>query len=278
MFQYATGRYLSILKKVPLKLDISEYANDPNRSYKLANYKIIAEIASNIEINQIKNNVSNRIIEKLIDTKLFEKRNWYWRKTQFDEINSGIFDSNILNIQDNCYLRGYWQSEKYFFLAKEQIRNEFEYRGNIPERYIDLVQQIKNHKNSVSVHVRRGDYLDTSSIHTICSNEYYQKAIGYIDKHIEDAHYYYFSDDIEWVQRNMFVSSNSTLVESSGNDCFDLELIRYCTHHINANSSFSWWGGWLGEKTESIIIVPNVWFLNRPFPDDRIPVRWIKLG
>ena len=134
------------------------------------------------------------------------------------------------------------------------------------------------------MHVRRGDYItDPLAItyHGVCSPEYYKSAIAYIEQHVDNPHFFIFSDDYEWSKENFkFINHPVTCVQGSeGKDYEDMELIRECKHNIIANSTFGWWGAWLNPKKDKIMIGPKKWFKNSPKSDikDLLTDDWVKL-
>jgi len=143
-------------------------------------------------------------------------------------------------------------------------------------------QQILS-SNSVSLHIRRGDYVqnqEANKFHGICSPEYYSQAMNLIEQKIENPHYFVFSDEVGWVRENIkfnypvdFVSGNSI------SEAEELSLMSKCKHNIIANSSFSWWGTWLNTSPEKIVIAPKKWIENTDLADasDLIPKEWIKI-
>jgi hypothetical protein len=137
---------------------------------------------------------------------------------------------------------------------------------------------------SVSIHVRRGDYLSKSNknIYWTCGGEYYRDAIRYLKTRIKNPVFFVFSDDIQWVKKNFtFLSESPTRFIEHGmtpSDCIDITLMRYCKHYIIANSTFGWWGAYLGNKNKnSIVIAPKKWYLKDHsfFIRDLIPPEWI---
>jgi hypothetical protein len=160
------------------------------------------------------------------------------------------FNYNELpNIPGNVYLHGYFQSEKYFLNYKKEIHDLFKY----PEEYI---KYIKN-KKTCSLHVRRGDYLNKPEYHPTQNVDYYEKAI----KHIEgEFRLVIFSDDIEWCKENLNHLNNDILFITGNPDYEDLILMTLCDDNIICNSTFSWWGAWLNNNSNKIVITPNNWF------------------
>ena len=180
---------------------------------------------------------------------------------------------------DNAYLQGYWQSEKYFLPVVEQVRDAFVFLLPLPETETRMAQQMSD-TQSVSVHIRRGDYLKARrrADYEVCTETYYRRAVKYVQAHVNNPRFYVFSDEPAWgrtlgcfPKETVFVSGHT-----GENAYIDMQLMTCCRHHIIANSSFSWWGAWLGEYKDSIILAPNTWFRLRPRPDI-IPDRWIQI-
>ena len=137
--------------------------------------------------------------------------------------------------------------------------------------------------NSVSVHIRRGDYIsnkDTNALLGVCPMDYYDRAIAYIVERVVNPCFYFFSDDIAWVRRTFSLPFQSRFVDhNSGRQSFnDMRLMSLCRHHIIANSSFSWWGAWLGRNGDKTVIAPRRWF-RRDIMDlkDLCPDSWVLL-
>jgi len=182
----------------------------------------------------------------------------------------------------DCYLAGYWQSEKYFQDAEPIIREDFTFKIPMASRNEQIAEKIAQ-ANAISLHVRRGDYVNnphTKATHGICSPDYYRDAIGYMAKQIENPHFFIFSDDMPWVRSQMKLDFPCYYIEhNSGAESYnDMRLMSMCQHHIIANSSFSWWGAWLNPYPNKIVIAPRKWFANNSDTDDLIPPGWIRLG
>ena len=128
----------------------------------------------------------------------------------------------------------------------------------------------------MSVHIRRGDYLENPMYGGICTEEYYKKAIDYIKQRVENAKFYLFSNDMPYVQ-DRFRGEEFVYVENNSEDkgYIDLYLMSLCKHHIIANSSFSWWGAWLNAAKSKIVVAPSIWLTNAP-ARDVVPDTWIR--
>src|SRR3989344_3280232 len=174
LFQNSLGRKMSLKKKEAFKLGLSDFTKDNPRSYSLGEFNIIENFASDEDINKIKKSGVWKLVDKL---KPYYKRSVIKYKG-YD------FDPNILKLSGNFYLDGYWQSEKYFQDIENIIRKEVTPKEPLPSKYTERIDKIKN-SDSVSVHIRRGDYLSgkISKIYATCPIEYYYKAIEKITEH-----------------------------------------------------------------------------------------------
>lgn len=278
MFQYAAGRSLAKRHDTQLKLDISSFHFYTPRQYKLFPFHIIEDFASIkdrrliIRPSSSFKNFLNAINLKLTgNTPIFFKKELYFH-----------FDPEVLALPDNIYLDGYYQSEKYFKDSELVIRREFTLKKPLDTVNEKMGKQISSCE-SVSVHVRRGDYISnpkTNAYHGTCLQEYYCQAIDMIKDRLDNPCFYYFSDDPTWVKENLNAKYPGTIIDFNGpdKDYEDMGLMKLCKYHITANSSFSWWGAWLSENRDKLVIAPKKWF-NQPHLDtkDLIPSSWIQI-
>ena len=139
-----------------------------------------------------------------------------------------------------------YQSEKYFLSIKEIILKEFTLKDSTLTQSINL-------KDSVSIHIRRGDYVNNAH-HNLCDLNYYHEAIKYIKSKINNPTFFIFSDDIEWVKENLKID-NAVYVSGSGiKEYEEMILMSQCSHNIIANSTFSWWGAYLNKNYDKIVM------------------------
>lgn len=178
--------------------------------------------------------------------------------------------------------KGYWQCANYVEENREEIKRVFSYKKKpLNEKSRVWLNRILS-TCSVSIHVRRGDYLTSLNKEIyggICTLAYYAKAIKKMKKLLpEEPFFYIFTDDSQWVRKH-FKYKNCILVEGNEgpNDWQDQVLMSSCRHHIIANSSFSWWGAWLGKNPEKQIIAPAWWYKGVPTPD-LVPPSWIRIS
>lgn len=157
------------------------------------------------------------------------------------------FDFTLFDLPDNTDYFGYFQTEKYFEHCSSFIRNEFTFKNEIKQK---VDEWFKNKNDSyISVHVRRGDYLNLPTFHPIPEIEWYIEAM----KSFPNKKFLFFSDDLDWCKQT-FPEHEFSPFENEGEDMYAMSK---CKGHIIANSSFSWWGAWLGKgKT----IAPKTWF------------------
>lgn len=277
LFQYASGLSLSKYHEVPLKVDTSElYQPDDEigtiRKYELHNFLAAPEIASNQEIEDLKHqNLFSRIFQK---TKPSYSRKIYNEK-RFE------FDKKFFLAGNNLYLKGYRQSEKYFSLIANEIKNGFQLKKSIVEDVLDYGEKLFT-LNSISIHIRRGDYINKKALdfHGLLTQEYYQKTIDRICIDIPNPIFFVFSDNIEWVKNNLTFKNSIEFVSGkiTKNHYQDFYLMSQCRHNIIANSTFSWWAAWLNNHPNKIVIAPKNWFGNAPCDTkDLYPATWMKV-
>jgi len=287
MFQYAIGRQLSLLNKTTLKFDLSSFEknlfenNAFWRGYALDIFEAIIDIASADEITKIKES----------PTPFFEKISYrlqrfreipYFRKTELFEKKLFSFDENILKVTKNAYLTGYWQSPKYFSEIRTVLLSDFKLKENPSTENYNFIDKVSK-QESVSIHVRRGDYVtnpETFKFHGVCSLDYYNRGIEYIKSNVANPFFYVFSDDIKWAEDNIKLPGSVVFVKNTppGKDYFEMHLMSLCKHNIIANSSFSWWGAWLNNNSDKIVVAPKKWMNDASIDTtDLIPDNWIRL-
>lgn len=185
------------------------------------------------------------------------------------------FDPAALVIPDNTRIRGCFQSEKYFSHIEQDIRKIFTFRPSIVNHAIVEMSKIKNDAPRVAIHVRRGDYVNNSSNHTLIELSYYQDAIMKFFS-AEPYRFVVFSDDPAWCS-HMFEGG---YIVDTKNPYVDMCMMSMCDHQIIANSSFSWWGAWLNTNPRKKVIAPALWFgpnLRHLNTVDLIPESWFHL-
>ena len=280
MFQYAAGRRLAHFNDATLKIDLSWYDNirnvDTPRKYALNKFKIEEKLATELEIRKLTDQQDGW--KSFLSCKLGKQK-----KIASHVLEKNFsFDSKILNLPDNVYLEGHWQSEKYFADIKNIIYKEFVVKTEPTDKNLELAERIPFFE-AVSLHIRRGDYYSnpiTRDKHGYCSLNYYSRCIEYISSIVNNPHFLIFSDDCQWVKDNMKLTYPMTIVSHNGEEesYEDLRLMSLCKYHIISNSTFSWWGAWLSKKPGKGIVAPKKWFndISRD-TKDIIPNNWVKI-
>ncbi len=263
MFQYALYlKLISLGKKVKFD-DVTEYKLGNARPIMLHVFGIEYPKASQIEIEEFTDGsmlIGNRIRRKLTGRK---SREYHEASTNYD---AEVID------KENAYLTGCFQSEKYFKDIEETVRDTYQFR-NVP-----LPKEIESQINgyiksiedniSISIHIRRGDYLQAENVYgSICTDAFYTTAINYMLTKYPGAHFFIFTNDTAWAEEWCEVkkkeSENIIFTIIKGTDeatgYVDLMLMSKCKHHIIANSSFSWWGAWLNDSLDKCVAAPVKW-------------------
>jgi len=280
MFQYAFAYAYGQNKQCEVKLDITDFDSYQLRKYELNVFSPSLSIATEAEINSMEckqTKLWQRVYKKLrqilkkIDTNCYIEPHFYYDKT-------------VYALSGDIYFKGYWQSEKYFIKYRDSLLKEFSPQNSLHKDSNIFLQKILK-CNSVSVHIRRGDYVSNdqaNQMHGTCPVEYYQQAYKLLTKKIDNPYFFIFSDDLEWAKEHLSFMQNTTFVNISEDvpDYEEMILMSRCQHNIIANSSFSWWGAWLNQNPDKIIVAPKIWFKNKEMNEntqDLIPPEWIRL-
>ncbi len=275
MFQYAMGRKLSILKKTELKLDIGAspevFQKNAAREYSLGHFNIKATFAIEKEVKKLKYPFG--IFSKFSRAYQF----WILKRQKIG------FDSKYLEIKQDAYVDGYWHNEKYFIDIKDIILEDFSLKDPLSSAGVTIASEIqKSSETSVSLHVRRGDFASdpgTLKYHGLMTTEYYGGAIQIMKNKVGNIKIFVFSDDIEWVKKNIPFSDPHVYVTNPAIPFHEeVYLMSLCKNNIIANSSFSWWGAWLNKNPNKIVIAPEKW-LAKTGSDyyKEIPPTWTKI-
>ncbi len=280
MFQYAAARRIALAHNVPLKLDVSWFAGQPDRAYGLHALNIQEAFATPEELRQITGPSTRGIGTLAFRFRRRLKLGYRW--TRIHERGLSPCDRRVLEARERTYLDGYWQSEKYFSDVADTIRREFAINVPAEARSREITDQMAT-TQSVSVHIRRGDYVTDqkkSRVRSVCTPDYYRRCVAHVAERLVHPHLFLFSDDPDWVAANLRFDYPTTLVSRAParRDYEDLRLMSACRHHIIANSSFSWWGAWLNPSRDKLVLAPRRW-MNDPRVDDRdvLPQTWIRM-
>lgn len=262
MFQYALYReLLSQGKSVRLE-DESGYRAAGTREKHLQkafaiNYKRPTE-----EEMQLLTDSSMKFASR-VRRKLFGRKSKSYVEKQFN------FDPNVF-LQESAYYEGCWQSDKYFKDVVKELRAAFTFQCEIPDESQKIMESIKS-KNAVSIHIRRGDYLNEAQSKVyggICTENYYKQAISLMKEKVPQASFFVFTNDPVWAKEHI-KEEGAEVVDCNDEAAgyLDMLLMSRCRHHIIANSSFSWWGAWLCDNPDKIVIAPDGWLNDRDCSD-----------
>lgn len=277
LFQYAIAKKLAIQFNTEVVLDTMPFEKYKLHKYSLEHFNFNKHIATISDLSLLGLEQGNiiqknyyRILRKIIKPVIISEK-------QFN------FDNDIfLKAKKHTYLDGYWQTEKYFSDIRSILLADLIIKKPLENKNLEIANQI-NAVNSVSLHIRRADYVsntDTLNIHGVCGLDYYFKAIEHISKEVEKPVLFIFSDDMQWVKENLQTSLDTVYVDHNNADTNyeDLRLMSFCKNNIIANSSFSWWGAWLNNHDDKIVIAPKKWFsTNERNYSDVIPSKWMQL-
>ncbi|MBY8035678.1 alpha-1,2-fucosyltransferase [Vibrio fluvialis] len=274
LFQYATGKALAKKLSCELVLDLSFYPTQTLRKYELDKFNIEARIATTKEITLSGggNDVVSRLMRKfgltsVIFPQYIKERESIKYVDKIDQCKSGAF------------LDGYWQNPRYFSQIKSELVQDFLPKTPLSAPALAWKTHIEQSSTPVSLHVRRGDYVDnahTNSVHGTCGLDYYRAAVNKVLETVENPTFYVFSDDIEWCKENLGSLGQLVYIDDTQSAIDDLMLMSFCQHHIIANSTFSWWAAWLGD--DGLTIAPENWFSNNKRNySDLFPQDWFKL-
>jgi len=273
MFQYACGYVLAQKTNQSHVLDITQYNTDKNetkRDFELHEFNISSRIAEQEDLYRVRGKKDSLL--NLVNT-----------------LNSFLLNRKYIDFPiqkylgcEDIYLDGYFQSERFFFKYRKDLLSEFSLKEELKTiEYKKIEKKIQKDKNSVSIHIRRGDYITNQSAnkyHGTLNLDYYKNGINKIK--VENKNVYVFSDEIDWVKENFkFLPKSSFFISqynlSSGQE---IMLMSLCKNNIVANSSFSWWGAWLNKQEGKKVIAPRRWTLgDARVNNDIIPETWIKL-
>lgn len=250
MFQWAFGRSLALEKNTYMHIDIDGY----NNQIGLTPRRFELELFNNLKYQTC--NKKN----------LPSDQYWAILRDGFNYLNA---ISQIESLSCNIYLDGYWQSEYYFQKHKDVVYSDFSPSFEEIIKCKTLIEP-----DSVSIHVRRTDYVTSNGYHPIQPISYFSYAIDAIGDYNK---LYVFSDEIDWCKTNLKFKNMVFMEGRSGIE--DMRLMSFCKHNVIANSSFSWWAAWLNQNPYKKIVAPKNWFgaqanLNA---SDIVPAEWITI-
>jgi len=276
MFQYALGHALAAANRSTLKLDLTHYRSHQDRAYGLDHFCVSATDATDAEISAISGcppGERKRGLARHLD----QLRRAFCPGDQRQVVREigRRFDARVLERRGQLYLMGYWQARGYVEAAAASLRPEFALASPPSAdnaRWLDTIRR----QPTVSIHVRRGDYVNHPRFEMADPLTYYRAAFGHIAQREEGLQCLIFSDDLPWAEANLqlpatmhFIGNNQATPEE------DMRLMSSCDHQIIANSTFSWWAAWLNPNPRKMVCAPRTWLNNDPqAAADLLPPEW----
>ena len=269
MFRYAMGRSLSLRLQRPLVLDISLLSLHPDWGFDLRHFRLGREQVRNWPVLPWR--VRRKLLRALTSLGI-EVLRWV-------EEPGLHFSPEILAMNKPCILNGFWQSERYFDSITDQLREDFTIVAAQDARSAECERCIRRVK-SIGLHVRRGDYVTEPKIaasHGTRPKEYYDQALELILSRMgTDAELFVFSDDMEWARANILHSLPITYVDWNAKRNYeDMRLMSACQALVIANSTFSWWAGWLNPRPDKLVVAPRQWYRAPGMVSDLPSSRWL---
>lgn len=244
LFEWAAGTALSEHLQTSYALDLEVYGRNKSRDFELREMGLPIEVASSSDIETL-------------------KKQCFYRQPHYH------YDESFCDLSDNTYLRGYFCSERYFLSAGHIVKNKIWNALSslhLSDDQIQALSAIEN-KLSVSLHVRRGDYVSNNGYNDFfgtCDMPYYRDAIETVASNLDTSEFvlFVFSDDLNWCRKKFTFKNNFIFVDVNAEQpgFFDLLFMARCQHNIIANSTFSWWGAWLNRNHEKTVVAPKRWF------------------
>lgn len=274
LFQYAYARALDLSTKQKVFLDFRETGSREDekkltpRSCGLKNFRIALPVCTNVEhfypyINNYKviEKIKTWPVQKYIPYKYFSQ-------------SIPLYEEHLMDLKGNWYLQGWFQDSRYFQSYADIIKREI-----MPKKQIKISSELKmifHLKNTVSIHFRRSDFKKNRNT---LPTTYYYNAMRYMQNVTENPFWIIFSDDIDWVKKNIDFGQDCYFLSEKENlkDYEELMVMSCCKNHIIANSTYSWWGAWLGRNENKIVIGPNKWFLRKVYDTAIMPEDWIQM-
>ena len=254
MFQYAFGQILKCKLETEVLYDTNDFKFYALRNFELLNFGFSFELANDDVCSKFR--VSKWPSINYFVNKILTRRSYFYEPK---------IDLDRIHLQKENYFWGYWQFIDYYDSILESLREQFDLKSNLTEES-SKVKNLIEELNSVSIHIRKSDYLlKKNSYFASCEMDYYQKAIEYIKYEIKNPTFFIFSDDFEWVESNMnFKGSQYIYVKTNSvnSTIEDFVLMKSCKHNIIANSTYSWWAAYLNSYADKIVICPEKWYNN----------------
>lgn len=270
-FQYAFGKSLEKETNTKVKYDTTWFETGADYDHDILYldfFKTEYEVANKKEIENLYplDGVGKKIAERLYHRSPLISQSLFGHFREIDSRENAILKSEpcmfeyspkVYSTNRDSYFDGYWQASQYVNTVSDTLTKEFRLTDPLSEQSKEINEEIGK-SESVSIHIRRGDYTKNNNTLPI---DYYRKSVKEMNSRTEDSKYYVFSDDIDWVRNELEIKVDCTYVDHNGVKTAyeDLMLMSSCKHNIIANSTFSWWGAWLNQNSDAIVLAPNIW-------------------
>jgi len=285
LFQYALGRHLSLIHNRPLRFDRSNYtAVKPDvklgiRLFGLEAFSVSGKVATPDELEPFGKYRGNRPAARFARLVNLWAPYCYSHFIRQPKDEVWRFHRRLLTsrLPGQVVIEGYWQTEKYFEDIAAIIRNDLTVRLPTAGQNAEMLADISG-VESISVHVRHGDNATSAAKEFgVLPIAYYEQAAALLMRRIRRPHFFVFSDDPDWAKENLRLPGPMTFAVHNGDEKSyeDLRLMAACRHHIIGNSTFSWWGAWLGKKDDQIVYAPDKQVMNWDYDyRDYYPRSW----
>lgn len=270
LFQYATGRAVAERTGTRLRFDLSYIGHEANRPYLLGDFHIRAEACDGDP-----KDLTFMADHDAEDVYARER----WDATVLRDRGPAVGPEVVHGAAANSFLTGYWQDPRNFEEFADQIRHEL--RPRMTAQIRAGQRRIAVSPRSVAVHVRRGDLVsdpDSAERYGALDVDYYRRAADLVLAKSPKAEFFVFSDDPEWCAAELDFPAPTHVVSGDNAPFEDLSVMAACDDFVIANSTFSWWGAWLGEGADSLIVAPAVPFRSARLNDRPVyPARWQRI-
>ena len=264
LFQYAAGRAVAKRTRTRLRLDATATAIEHDRPYALGDFRIRAELAGG------KPKAASETDDAPAERRYAAER---WGATLVLDPHLAWSDT-LDRAGPDSYLAGWWLSERYFASVIPQVRREL--RPRLTAEAEQMRRRIVSRRSAVALHVRRGDFIASAAherVFNVCDADYFHRAADHVADLLPDAEFFVFSDDPDWCREQLDLPAPTEIVAGRFGAVDDLALIAACGNAVISNSTFAFWGAWLGERRGSVVVGPSRW-LNQPDQPDIMPRRW----
>lgn len=279
LFQYAVGLSLALRYDLPLSFD--SYGFEFDRHYRrkcgLGGFDVGELRFTRCPVRFKTARVLRYLVQRMPLAQTLSSP-WF----VIERLGRGCDGPPIISECNSVYLMGYWQDERYFLPAKHELKRRLSPKNGLSDINSGILRKIEG-TDSVAVHCRRLHTVgvaskaesvpDAERLGIAVGSSYYTAAFDRLDEKIARPHFFVFSDEPVWARQNLRSPHPITFLEPGrGADLEDMFLMSRCRHHIICNSSFSWWGAWLAENIDQVVVAPsNVQYL------PEIPARWIQI-